>query len=331
MNEPTASPTMPDDPLTREAADWFARMRGPKAEANRAAFEAWLARGAAHRRAYNRAAEIFALGKLLADAPAPAAAPQRHRALVAAAVLCALGLTLALGWFAARTIAPGGTIAASGTRQLATRAGETRTMRLPDGSRVRLDGDTLLEVDMEAQRRRLRLARGAARFEVARGPQPFVVRAGTGWVTARGTVFEVALRGRRVEVRLFEGAIDVALPAPDPGQGRAVRRLAPGEAVAFAADPATASDPPRATPPTPEASSGPATRDYDAVTLAELVAEANRSAARPIRLTDAAIGQRRVSGRFRIDDSALLADRLASLFDLAVDRGDPQVLVLRRR
>lgn len=52
------------DQLLEEASLWFARMRGPEADINRPAFNKWLARGAAHLGAYNRAAEIFSMGSL---------------------------------------------------------------------------------------------------------------------------------------------------------------------------------------------------------------------------------------------------------------------------
>ena len=70
MSEPETGPPA-EDQLLQEAAAWFARMRGPDAEASRDEFEAWLARGALHRRAYNRAAEIFAMGKVLGDNQGP--------------------------------------------------------------------------------------------------------------------------------------------------------------------------------------------------------------------------------------------------------------------
>ena len=54
------------DQQMREASLSFARMRGPDAEEWRPQFEDWLALGASHRGAYNRAGEIFALGRFMA-------------------------------------------------------------------------------------------------------------------------------------------------------------------------------------------------------------------------------------------------------------------------
>lgn len=324
MNDPEAPPAEPPERLEREAAAWFARMRGPDAAAAQAAFEAWLGQSAAHRSAYSRAAEIFAMGKLLAEAEVPA--PQRQRRTLAVPLTVCIACALAGGsWLALRE--PAGVppktlaIAADERRTLFTITGETRTIRLADGSAVRLGGGTRLETAFDAGQRTVRLSQGTARFEVAHESRPFVVLAGGGSVTARGTVFDVAVaEGKRIEVRLLEGAVDVALPTSASKAAKPeVRRLAAGERLSFV--------PARAV--TPTAGVAIAARDFEAVPVAVLIAEANRSAARPIRLADAALGDQRVSGRFRVDDTELLARRLAALFGRTADRSDPREIVLR--
>jgi transmembrane sensor len=81
-------------------------------------------------------------------------------------------------------------------------------------------------------------------------------------------------------------------------------------------------------PPSNAPNPSAAVLDYDGVRLGELVDDANRRSQRPIR-TAGALGERRVSGRFRIDDTELLADRLAVLFDVTVDRSNATVILLR--
>lgn len=325
MNDPDAPPADPPERLAREAAEWFARMRGPSATAFQAEFEAWLGQSAAHRSAYNRAAEIFAMGKLLADRKAPP--PRRQRRPLALALTACVACALAGGgWLALRPAADGprraAATAAAEQRTLSTVAGEVRMVRLADGSGVQLGAGTLLETAFDAGRRTIRLWRGQARFEVAHEGRPFVVLAGGGSVTARGTVFDVAVAdGRRIEVRLLEGAVDVALPATASKAGRPeVRRLAAGESLSFVPAPAAF----RA------ASPAVAARDFEAVPVAVLVAEANRGAARPIRLADTTLADQRVSGRFRVDDTELLAQRLAALFGRTADLSDPHEIVLRQ-
>jgi transmembrane sensor len=331
-----------EDRLFEEAASWFARMRGPDSESDRSEFEAWLALGEAHRSAYNRAAEIFAMGKLLGEDRGPEEGEPRPRSkqvaifaslgllgLAAAAILFVL---LVPGWTSRNTAHGGAQVAL-----LTAPAGGQRLVRLADGSLVRLEGSTRVEVRFTGERRSLLLDRGAARFEVAHESRPFVVLAGGGAVTAHGTIFEVVLSpDRRVSVRLLEGSVEVSLPRPArTGAPAGSRLLNPGETMSFAAGAQAAAEP--GAPPMEEsAGGGPADRtaaagDYDSVRLADLVEAANRGASRPIRLADARTGDRRVSGRFRIDDTDLLAERLALLFDLRIDRARPSEIVLGSR
>jgi len=332
--------SMPDDlapdALAREAASWFARMRGPQAEAQRGEFEAWLARAPQHRAAYNRASEVFALGKLLADEPPAAPRPRRtwRRAPLAAAMTCLLAAGI---WFGMRDDAvpqQAASVSPAPPRQLlATERGEERLARLEDGSTARLASASRLAIAFGKTQRLLILEKGSARFDVRHETRPFIVMAGGGSVTARGTMFDVDLtRTGQVEVRLIRGVIDVQLPHPRANRIAPVRRLVAGESIAFVV-PRSVS-PPAPQLPATQASAGPIDANADArsfasVPVAMLVAEANRSTTRPIRLADSQLGAERVSGRLRIDDTEVLARRLSSLFGWSADRSNPKEIVLR--
>ncbi|WCM26346.1 FecR domain-containing protein [Sphingomonas sp. QA11] len=319
--------------LAREAAHWFARLRSPDAEASRDAFKAWLAEGAEHRAAYNRAAEIFAMGKLLAEVDEPVPVATRRPGALAVALGLAAALVVGIGgWVVSRPATPaadqrGSVAGATDHRTLSTIAGEASAVRLADGSTVRLDRGTVLDVDIGGGQRNLRLRQGQARFEVAHEQRPFIVFAGGGSVTARGTIFEVALtRSGKVAVRLLQGAVDVALPRQAPMSPSAVRKLSVGEGISFAAQPQASPSPVVPIGATTAPSSG--ARDFEATPVSELVALANHGAARPIRMAGTSLAAQRVSGRFRIDDTELLARRLAALFGGHVDASDPHELVL---
>jgi transmembrane sensor len=82
-----------------------------------------------------------------------------------------------------------------------TSAGERRAFDLPDGSRITLDADSVLNVQMLPDRRSLQLARGEAYFEVAKdAARPFLVRAGGAVVRAVGTAFDVRMSVDRTVV-----------------------------------------------------------------------------------------------------------------------------------
>ncbi|QJR02785.1 hypothetical protein HH800_11680 [Sphingobium yanoikuyae] len=341
------------DQLTREGSLWFARMRGPDADSYRPQFEHWLSLGASHRDAYERAGEIFALGRFLAsqreeiEAEANDNEPGRHYwkwTAIAASLLLALG---AGGWFANSELRG----SAGRTPQVAqldvhtaterglydTVVGGRRNIRLADGSVVELDEGSELATDFSKSRRELRLERGRARFEVAHEGRPFIVLAGGGSVTARGTVFDVILgRDKRVTVRLLRGAVDVERPQGAKGGGTvaAVARLEPGEVLSFAAItsvvlPGITSK--AVVEPVVLKPDQPLIREYERTPLSAVVAEANRDSATSIRLADPGLGALRVSGRFRVDNADQVADRLAVLFDLDVERTRSDEITLRKR
>ena len=340
--------TEPDPPggdgLLEEAASWFARMRGPNPESSRAGFEAWLARGAVHRSAYNRAAEIFAMGKLLADETPEGQAPpshSRHRRRRLAAVAASLAAAAAGSWAVHQGFAPAARVAdasVGATVGVPLQAAGIlilsgpRTERLADGSLVRLGEDASLSVEMTRAARALTLEQGRARFFVAHEPRPFLVFAAGGYVAARGTVFDVAVSAdRQVTVRLVQGVIDVSPPIT-AGRTSQPRRLAAGQSMSFSGLPeihepglalsSKAQDDDR------KDGFAANSRDFDSISLADLVRIANRGADRPIRIADPVTGRMRVSGTFRTNDPDLLAERLAGLLGLAADRRDNGDIVL---
>jgi transmembrane sensor len=345
------------DQLLEEASFWFARMRGPDAEQYRADFDAWLALGASHLGAYNRAGEIFALGKFLAESPNAAidedegyGTPSRWRGIaILASLLMVVGVGAWIGkdslssmFGSTREIAVASPTAAPDGKPLSTVGGARRSFKLDDGSTVTLAAESVLSTAFDSQRRELRLERGRARFEVAHESRPFVVLAGGGSVTARGTIFDVIINkdsagGGSVTVRLLRGAVDVVRPSETggvTGDKQATTRLAPGEALSFGdvgmPDLAASTKVPDAVAVAtlPEI---PAAREFDMAPLSEVIAEANRGSAIPIRVSDPSVGALKVSGRFRVDNPEKVADRLATLFDLEIDRTRQDEIVLRSR
>lgn len=351
MIEPDPSGTPPTrDQLMREAADWFVRMRGRDAAEHQTEFEAWIARGALHRAAYNRAAEIYSMGKVL-DKPqeAECEVQRPHKRRWVPLTMLAATATVALigSWVLSSPEERGTVIATSASppdspadTQLVTVLGESRTFLLADKSKATLGSDSLLVVGFDQAERNLRLHRGQARFDVAHEARPFVVHAGGGTITARGTVFDVAISAdHKVTVSLVRGAVDVVSPASrisDAGGQVATVRLTPGQATSFEEQSVpTIPIGMRRNSPAPasarvEADSSSAAQDFNEVRLADVLAAANRVSKVAIRLDNLALGERRISGHFRLDDADKLSRRLAMLLDLEVDRRGTEI-VLRSR
>lgn len=93
-----------------------------------------------------------------------------------------------------------------------TSIGEQSIHTLRDGSRLRLNTDSKVEVRFTDQRRKIALLKGEAHFEVKPDRnRPFEVYAGDRMVRAVGTAFSVYLVGDEVKVVVSEGKVDLGV------------------------------------------------------------------------------------------------------------------------
>lgn len=207
--------TPASDPALEQAARWLARLREGQDAATRRAFRDWLAADPAHAAAMEQVTSAWEqAGPRLPTAPAR---PARRRPLVTGmAALAACLLLLAA--------TPSDWLAWS-RESHATARGETRLVQLSDGSELRLDADSAVEVAYGPLRRDVRLLRGEAAFKVAKSRlRPFAVAADHLTVVATGTEFIVE-DGLETRVTLLEGGVELR----DPDSGDATGRLTPGQ------------------------------------------------------------------------------------------------------
>lgn len=341
MSENIDPAPVPRNQLREEAAQWFAILRGPDGEARREAFNRWLARGALHRHAYNSVTETFNLGKALKDeaiSEARLATQHRRAGLVKTMLSCAAGTALlSAGWYGLSRQYPGlpfpGETQASALTfevRYATGIGEIRSFTLKDGSKLTLDTNSLVLASYTQGERSLRLMAGRARFRAATETRPFVVRADTTLIRAKDTIFDVALSAnRQVTVFSLQGTLDVQTQtdgAPTGPSAPAVTSLAKGQLVSTS----PAHHPIRQAAPFGDARWIEGVRAFNDVALADLITETNRYAQRPIMLGDPATGKRRVSGTYRLQDTRLIASKIASLLDLSISER-PDAFVLEQK
>ena len=102
-----------------------------------------------------------------------------------------------------------------------TTIGEIRTVVLPDGTNVKMNTDTSLNVSYGQETRLVNLKAGEAFFEVAHdADKPFVVRVGNYLVRATGTAFSVKMLDNNFDVLVTNGQVDVkALKHPSSDYG----------------------------------------------------------------------------------------------------------------
>lgn len=235
----TDEPVKDLDPVSREAVTWFAAMHADEVTAStRSAFRAWLRRDARHRTAY---AEIERIWSAAPDLPAVRSQRRAsrlaltRRALGKAAIAAVIG---GGGWLGYQQYFLG---------DYRTGAGERKSVRLPDNSKVELAGATALSLDFGPQLRLVTLHKGEAFFSTTLDTaRPFVVDAGAGRTMASGATFNIDYVAEDdVHVTVLENAADIRLGVADVrvGAGRQVnygRRLIgnpnladPAEALAW--------------------------------------------------------------------------------------------------
>lgn len=96
----------------------------------------------------------------------------------------------------------------TGPQRYQTALGEQRSVVLNDGSLITLNTASKIEVDLDKERRVIRLVEGEALFRAAHDKtRPFEVIAGTTTVRAVGTQFNVDRRAASTTVTVLEGKV----------------------------------------------------------------------------------------------------------------------------
>ncbi|GAO78793.1 FecR domain-containing protein [Sphingopyxis sp. C-1] len=197
------------------AIEWLIRQRDPLFD-DWDGFADWLAENPAHNAIYESIASLDRdLDALPAAPPASVVivpdAPRRpsRRAWFGGAMAAAL-----VGAVSLSSLNPFGN-----ENRIETAAGEHRTIALDDGSRIEINGASVVEIDKDRPRF-ARLESGEAMFHVVhRDNDPFVVETGDARIVDLGTAFNVVRRDRQTSVAVSEG---IVLYNPDRDKVRLV-------------------------------------------------------------------------------------------------------------
>lgn len=294
----------------KQAARWMVRMHGPDAFRWRGAFEAWRLEDPRNSQAYARQQAIWgAMPQLnVASAletarPAPRLTPLR---LAAGLVPAALAVGAVLIWQRPAQPAPF-VIAAEPLR--------ARAERLADGSRVLLDGGSVLEVSLDPDLRRLRLMRGRARLDLSSGNgRPALIRAGRAEVTTPQARLDIALAGDDARIILLAGEVRLA-SYDDANAVHGNLRLAVGQLATIGSGNA----PVAARAATRAELAWPAGMiSFVDAPLEDVLAHANSASFSRIDLADPSLAAMKVTGAYQIGDTAGLARSLAASLGLTV-------------
>ena len=341
--------------LVRTAQDWRDRLQnGAVSDAELGAFEDWLAEDIRHQEIYEQAEIYWAafdhfdpkdvdaryrrrgLALWLSDTMDQTkaffgTAQVKLAAATAALVLIAAPITI---WQFTDTV-PDHQETASIITTHSAGVGETVLVTLSDGTVATLGADTEIETEYAPGKRIVRLASGAALFEVASDPdRPFSVQSDRVTATALGTVFEVRSNGGVTRVAVAEGRVEVAHPYMIEGNATSMttrQELDTGEQIA-----ATGITGLRAIEPVDPSRVG-AWRDemliYKGATLTEIVADANRYSAKDIRLESVPpdIANAEINVSFRVSDIDGMIGTLPDLYPVIIDNDGETVVRIRPR
>lgn len=242
-----------------------------------------------------------------------------HVALASAAAVVLAGLSTA--WIVGKDAFPG-LVTPAQAAAYETRIGQIQTFRLADGSAITLDTNSRVEVVVSGGSRQLEIAKGRVRIENTVGAGAFTVTAGKRSATVNGETFDAYIAG--TGMRIAAPRFPVELTSADPETG-APKRIGAGAQVEIGlrADPfpVARSD--------LEWVSGMLA--LDGSRLGDAVAAINRYNRTTVRLSDRALGSRKISGAFRANDPNAFAQAVARMLDLKILRPKPAEIVLSAR
>lgn len=308
--------------IRREAAAWVARRKGNPSESDEEEFHGWYTRSERHAAAYDRMSAIWDVsGQVsLQSVGAPSrnggsnSSPRRRLALAAS--------LLALIVLAAGVLLQARTVAEPRPILLVSAVGEIVPYTLSDGSKIVLDTQSKVAIELSKHERRLSLLSGRARFIVARDPRPFTVFAMGRQIVATGTTFDVSVFDADPAVHLLEGSLEVR--GRGWTQGRSVARLRAGDDVVLVGAGGLLGRETNRT----GSSWTSYMLEFETTPLRDAVVLANRYSVTQIRLTDPALGNRQISGAFHVGDAEAFARSLAVAFGLAIERAADGTIVL---
>ncbi len=214
------------------------------------------------------------------------------------------------------------------TNSYRTQIGALTTVPLSDGSKVTLNTDSQIHVELSPTLRRVKLDQGEAFFEVSKdGARPFVVEIADKRVIAVGTQFSVRRENNDIRVLVTEGR--VWIERRGTADKAAQTQLAAGS-EARTSQTAVLIDRPAPAQVEQLLSWRTGYIIFRDTALADAVADFNRYSARKIYIEDPAIAGIRIGGNFRSGDADAFLWLLHSGFPINVEQRSDRIILTKR-
>lgn len=333
--------------IAGEARAWLIQLDGGRPSRQALAeFREWLDRSPLHQSEFRRAASAWNKLDNLAglldahDAGALARPVRFHRPSYA--LVAALVLAVGVGGYVAYGQWQGGFGYKAFAAEYVTAVGEVKSVVLPDGSRVRINTASRVDVSFNRGARLIHLDTGEAWFKVAHDDKkPFIVYAGKYAVKDLGTAFSIRVKDDGIDLTVTKGRVEVAslkrrLPARtwlDPDSIKNAPSRVPfsaGQHVVFNQGIELAQ---RVKPAQLEKMLS--WRDgmliFDNDPLEKVVSEINRYSPARIVISDSEIRNLRFGGYFRTNDVPAILATLQKGFGIHVEKINDKLIYLSRQ
>jgi transmembrane sensor len=309
-----------NDPLMKsthqQAAQWFVRVNSSTLSAEeRQAFDRWLNADQHNRNEYQAVKALWReldglSGPVLSTGTDHLSRKPRKRVRRSLAVAASMVVILV----AVLMILP------RNPGSYETAKGFQRDLRLADETVVRLNSDSLLQVEMTNDRRILHLHRGEAYFDVTHETdRAFIVNAAGGFIRVLGTQFNVYRETSRVEVAVVEGSVEITTQSGD------TRRLSAGQKVAYLIDGSSFSSVERQNNHDLDWLEGRI--HFEATPLIDVVTQLNRYLEIPLYIAEPGLNKLKLSGSFRITNLKSLPELLPRLLPVSLEDAGDRVLL----
>jgi len=313
--------------LTAEAAFWIVKLNGlHKSQQLEAAFGEWLRKTPAHALAFQQAQETWEQStRILRDHHV--ARPKRSTRTLPAYFAAAASLLVVVGfastsYFWHRTVE-------------VTDIGEYSRVPLEDGSTLKLNTATRVDVNFKGSKRLVDLTDGEAAFDVFKLPErPFLVDAGDALVRAHGTLFSVRRESEVIVITLFNGSLGVFLKSPsvsadsfDLDEAKEIP-LNPGDRMTIVNGKQPVVDRPKHMERSLAWEQGQIW--FDGRPLSEVIAEFNRYTKKKLTIADPQIARLPISGSFTLGSSLEFAEALSRNEKLTFRDERDQIVLIGR-
>lgn len=315
-----------DTLLDEQAIEWLARLRRPElTDEETEAFADWIAQGPEQQSAFDRMTSLWALtgglrqeSRVSGNVPSlvqqrtiPQSLPRRWERWYAIAATVIFGV-LTLSFL-------------ENDQSHATKPGEQREITLEDGSRIWLNTDTTVVVDVQAgDDRELQILRGEVYFEIAPDVKhPFEIKTPTARIRVTGTAFNVYSSATDTRVDVASGTVEIT---SDRNGSSGTLTASEGDQVT-----ADASGLHR----TGELTRLDAWRNgrivYNDVTLGALLADLDRYLPGTISIADDSLADIAVSAHLRLEDEGAMLDALTRSLDLTSTRVPGDLILITKK